>query len=263
MMQLTTNDGVQLSYHVQGNGQPLLFLAGYSGSQLEWQQQVPFFVERGYQVVTMDHRNHGQSFRTKKNLRIARLAVDCAQLIATLDLRQTVLIGHSMGAGVCWAYESLFGYQRLAAMVDVDESPLTLNNVNWPYGALDLTWENVRQQQKQIALTKMTWGQVNTEVWQSLKKQRQAHPFSHALNAPLLTDHLLQDWRDVVSTSPVPQLFLGSLHSPIWQPGYLDFCQAKAPTSTAHIFENSGHLPHLEEPDLFNQWVFNFLQTLS
>lgn len=261
-MWLTTSDGIQLNYQVRGQGPVLVFVAGYSGTQLEWQQEVDFFVQQHYQVVTLDQRNHGRSQRTRSNLRIARLAADLAELFLTLDLHNAVLISHSMGAAVMWCYVSLFGTQRLKALVDVDESPQALNTSQWPYGALDLTWENVRQQQDRILQTKMTYQQVPTPIWQALKAQQQAYPFDSKLNAPLLTNHLLQDWRDVIATCVLPQLFFGSVHSPIWQPGYVDLCLQLAPHGYAQIFQNSGHLPHLEEAAQFNQWVLTFLQTV-
>ncbi len=59
----TTNDGVQINYHSYGaaENQTIVFINGYSASEVTWAFQVDYFVAAGYRVVTYDHRSHGQS----------------------------------------------------------------------------------------------------------------------------------------------------------------------------------------------------------
>ena len=47
MVYITTNDNVQLAYHVHGIGQPIILIAGDSGNQATWTAQIPAFVAAG------------------------------------------------------------------------------------------------------------------------------------------------------------------------------------------------------------------------
>lgn len=59
-MQFLTDDHVKLVYTDEGDGQPIIFLTGYSGIKEEWYFQRNFYVNHGYRVITVDWRNHGE-----------------------------------------------------------------------------------------------------------------------------------------------------------------------------------------------------------
>lgn len=261
-MNFKTSDGVQLSYTDNNNGkQPIIFLSGYSGTKEEWQAQKRFF-KNDYRVITLDHRNHGESATTQKNLRISRLSQDLFELIDELSLKQVVLVGHSMGSAVIWAYISLHSDKNVKKIITVDESPKTLNEDNWKFGALSLTWNNVAIRSRDIENTKMIRGHIDDDLFQLLKEKQKLNPFNYDLNNRLLINHLVQDWRDVIMDISVPQLFIGSEHSPIWSALFVDECMklvSDPNKSQKYIFHKSGHLPHMEEPQLFNKIIAKFI----
>ncbi|CAH1850490.1 alpha/beta fold hydrolase [Convivina intestini] len=257
-----TNDGVSLAYQdTGGTGTTLIFGAGFSGTQLEWQEQVEFFSQQGYRVVTMDWRSHGQSTRTSKNLRISRLAADLEELITYLGLDQVVLIGHSMGASIIWAYLSLFGETKVQAVVAVDESPQLLNTPDWPNGLFDISWENLPLLGPTIMHHKMTALPVAADLKKQLIEQKKLHPFNEDLVYPLLVNHLCQDWRGSLYDVTLPQLFMVGGQSPLWPVGYQEAIKPLLNSDSAIVVvPTSGHLIHLECPAIFNEEVVKFLQ---
>ena len=93
-------DGVPIHYTVQGKGSPtLVFSHCWSGDKSYWDNQVPYFSDK-YQVVTLDLAGHGESDMDRKNWTMEAFGNDVVAVIQKLDLKQVVLIGHSMSGSV-------------------------------------------------------------------------------------------------------------------------------------------------------------------
>ncbi|MFT8669429.1 MAG: alpha/beta hydrolase [Liquorilactobacillus hordei] len=258
-MQFSASDNVCLTYESEGTGQPILLLSGYSGIKEEWKYQKKMLLAHNYRVLTMDWRNHGESMRTSKNLRIYRLAADIAELIEELKLEKIILVGHSMGASAIWAYISLFGEAKVAQVVTVDQSPKLINDDCWKYGIKDIYWDNF--------WTKISlWGKqhlnainLNEEFVSELKIQRKQHPFDYELNQFLLVNHMEQDWRDIIAAIKKPQLFIAGECSPLWSSKYATFCANIAKDADVSVIKHVGHLVHMEAPEEFNQILLTFI----
>ncbi|WP_165314741.1 alpha/beta fold hydrolase [Weissella sagaensis] len=262
-MKFRTSDGISLAYtDTGGEGQPIIFLAGYSGVKEEWYAQKVFFEKVGYRVITLDHRNHGSSSQTIKGLRIARLGQDLANLIDYLHLENIVLVGHSMGASVIWAYLSLWGNRLVSHIITVDQSPKALNTDYWPFGALDLDWQNLPFKVQGVTEIQMTKKPVNAMIRQQIEKTNQLHPFNFERNLPLVVDHLSQNWCDVLMNIDKPQLFLTGEQSPMWSSAHGARCVSltKQNEGMTYEFKGVGHMPHIESPGELNDVVFDFIR---
>ncbi|MFE7585601.1 alpha/beta fold hydrolase [Streptomyces gardneri] len=93
-------------------------------------------------VVSLDRRWAGSSDRPPYGLRMSRGGKDVRELITHLGLEDVMVVGQSMGASHVWAYASLFGCDRLAGIVTIDQSPRMVNGAGWGYGFYGLTAEN-------------------------------------------------------------------------------------------------------------------------
>ena len=92
---------VNIAYREEGSGDTtLLFVHGAFINKEYWKDQVSYF-SKDYHVVTLDLGGHGQSGINRSSWTIAEFAQDVIMLIKTLNLKNVVLIGHSMGADVC------------------------------------------------------------------------------------------------------------------------------------------------------------------
>jgi pimeloyl-ACP methyl ester carboxylesterase len=96
----TANLGdVRLHYEASGEGERLLFIHGLGSSARDWENQVRYFSAR-YRVVTPDLRGHGRSDKPPGPYSIPLFANDIAELIRTLGLGPTHVVGLSLGGFV-------------------------------------------------------------------------------------------------------------------------------------------------------------------
>ncbi|UVO50201.1 alpha/beta hydrolase [Sphingomonas sp. SUN019] len=125
MTTITTRDGTQLFYKDWGSrsAQPIMFHHGWPLSADDWDNQMLFFVEHGYRVVAHDRRGHGRSSQTSEGNEMDTYAADVAELVAALDLRNAVHIGHSTGGGEVARYVARAEPGRVAKAVLIDAVP--------------------------------------------------------------------------------------------------------------------------------------------
>ena len=98
---ITTKDGTELFYKDWGpeGAQPIVFHHGWPLSADDWDNQMLFFLGQGFRVVAHDRRGHGRSTQTANGNEMDTYAADVAALVAALDLKNAIHIGHSTGGG--------------------------------------------------------------------------------------------------------------------------------------------------------------------
>lgn len=114
MPTLTVADDVWIQYtdHA-GDGDPVVLIHGWPLNQSSWDAQVEALVKAGHRVVTYDRRGFGESCKNAEHYDYDSLANDLHQLMEHLDLRNTTLVGFSMGGGEVARYLSLHGSLRV------------------------------------------------------------------------------------------------------------------------------------------------------
>jgi non-heme chloroperoxidase len=106
----TTKDGARIFYKDWGKGQPIVFHHGWPLSADDWDSQMLFFMEQGYRVIAHDRRGHGRSTQTDLGNDMDTYAADSAALVAHLDLKDAIHVGHSTGGGEVIRYVAQHGY---------------------------------------------------------------------------------------------------------------------------------------------------------
>ncbi|CAH1668802.1 alpha/beta fold hydrolase [Chelatococcus asaccharovorans] len=123
MNMITTKDGTQIFYKDWGTGQPIVFHHGWPLSADDWDNQMLFFLAKGYRVIAHDRRGHGRSSQTALGNDMDTYAADVAELAAELDLRDAVHIGHSTGGGEVTRYVARHGKGRVKKAVLISAIP--------------------------------------------------------------------------------------------------------------------------------------------
>ncbi|MGL4964206.1 MAG: alpha/beta fold hydrolase [Inquilinus sp.] len=121
-----TKDGTSIFYKDWGprDAQPLVFHHGWPLSSDDWDTQMLYFLGQGYRVIAHDRRGHGRSSQTDTGNEMDTYAADMAQLVAHLDLKGAVHIGHSTGGGEVARYVARHGGNgRVAKAVLVGAVP--------------------------------------------------------------------------------------------------------------------------------------------
>jgi non-heme chloroperoxidase len=109
MSTVTTKDGTQIFFKDWGSGQPLFFHHGWPLSADDWDNQMMFFLSRGFRVIAHDRRGHGRSTQTFAGNEMDTYAADVAAVVSHLDLRGAIHIGHSTGGGEVARYVAQYG----------------------------------------------------------------------------------------------------------------------------------------------------------
>jgi pimeloyl-ACP methyl ester carboxylesterase len=114
---------IALYYEDHGAGQPVVLIHGYPLSGRAWERQLPPLLDAGYRVITYDRRGFGQSSQCWSGFDYDTFAADLQALIATLGLRDVVLVGHSMGTGELARYMRTYGTSRVSRAVFISGLP--------------------------------------------------------------------------------------------------------------------------------------------
>ncbi|WP_166999461.1 alpha/beta fold hydrolase [Paramicrobacterium fandaimingii] len=107
---------IDLYYEDQGTGQPVVLIHGYPLNGHSWERQTRELLAAGYRVITYDRRGFGQSSKVGTGYDYDTFAADLNTVLETLDLRDVILVGFSMGTGELARYVSRYGHERVAKL---------------------------------------------------------------------------------------------------------------------------------------------------
>jgi non-heme chloroperoxidase len=137
MTTITTRDGTSIFYKDWGpkSAQPIVFHHGWPLSADDWDAQMMFFLGEGYRVIAHDRRGHGRSTQTDTGNEMDTYAADVTELVAKLDLKNAIHIGHSTGGGEVARYVARAEPGRAAKAILVDAvPPIMVKNESNPGG---------------------------------------------------------------------------------------------------------------------------------
>jgi non-heme chloroperoxidase len=104
---LDSHDGGTISVLHRGTGPTIVLCHGVTLSVRTWVKQLERLPDLGFSVLAIDSRGHGESRAGESGHSVANLALDLRTVLEQLDVRDAVLVGHSMG-GI--AVEALASY---------------------------------------------------------------------------------------------------------------------------------------------------------
>jgi non-heme chloroperoxidase len=146
---VTTKDGVDIFFKDWGPkaAPPIVFHHGWPLSADDWDNQMIYFLGKGYRVVAFDRRGHGRSSQVSDGHDMDHYAADTAALVEHLDLRNAVHIGHSTGGGVATRYTARHGTGRVAKLVLIGAvPPIMLRTAAYPGGLPIEVFDGLRKQ---------------------------------------------------------------------------------------------------------------------
>ncbi len=272
---VTSSDGVRLHYLEAGSGKPLVMIPGWSQSAEQFKYQLQGLRSR-YRVIALDMRGHGESDKPDFGYKIARLSKDLHDVLVALDLRAGNLLGHSMGCTVVWSYWDLFGAERLAKLILVDQQSFETSNPAWSEAEREasgagftaeslyemcnaLTGPNAVETTKSFISGTVTTSAMSDEEKNWIVERNLRFPRIHA--ATLWYNHATQDWRDVIPRINLPTLIVGGRVSIVPWKSQL-WIHEHIPGSRLEIFEEDeggNHFMFIEGAEKFNRILTEFL----
>ena len=120
-----TKDGVDIFYKDWGprDAQAIVFHHGWPLSADDWDNQMMFFLGKGYRVIAHDRRGHGRSSQTDTGNEMDTYAADVIALAAALDLENAIHVGHSTGGGEVAHYAARAEKGRISKAVLIGAVP--------------------------------------------------------------------------------------------------------------------------------------------
>ncbi|MGZ4453649.1 MAG: alpha/beta fold hydrolase [Nocardioides sp.] len=107
---------IELHYEDKGAGQPVVLIHGYPLDGDSWELQSRELIAAGFRVITYDRRGFGGSSKVGTGYDYDTFAADLNTLLETLDLRDVILVGFSMGTGELARYVKNHGHERVAKL---------------------------------------------------------------------------------------------------------------------------------------------------
>lgn len=273
----TTNDNVRLAYWEAGQGEPLIFVPGWSANGAEY-VNVMSLLSKHYRVIVLDPRNQGLSQRVAFGTRIERFSMDLKQLIDHLGIKQTNLCGWSMGASVIWGYVDLFGTASIRKACFVDEPISIVGHPDWSEqerrdaGAIVSSPEQVLAGFAAPLPTPPQPSDTNLIARSLLRDSpyfANSEAFARAViqNAPefaalVMWDHTSHDWRDVlrhkidVPTAIFTGDFSANVPSQRW-------ARSVIPNARLYVYskeQQGDHFLMFKNPVKFSEDLVQFLE---
>lgn len=136
---------IAIYYKDWGSGQPVVFSHGWPLTADAWDGQMLFLASKGYRCIAHDRRGHGRSSQPWGGNDLDTYADDLAKLVAALDLKDAIHIGHSTGGGEVARYLARHGTKRVAKAVLIGAiPPLMLKTEKNPGGLPIAVFDDIR-----------------------------------------------------------------------------------------------------------------------
>lgn len=271
MSKFVASDGCEIFYKEKGEGQPLIFVHGWSANSDYFDRQMEYF-SKEYRVILYDLRGHGRSDKRmeilQRDLTMERNAKDVKELIEHLGLEDVNICGWSMGTSILLCYVKLFGCHKLRTISFIDMTPKLLNEGDWSLGDFD-AYDNLAFTQQLATNWQETFKEAipelfardmdrNSELYQWVYKNMENNiPY---VMATMWLAMALGDYREVLPEIKVPAFLAYSSGGDMYGPEHGMYMRDHIPNAQLVIFENCGHSLYLEDTERFNREYHDFLK---
>jgi len=254
---------MKLFYRKFGKGQPLLILHGLFGQSDNWNTLAKQFSDNGFEVYTIDQRNHGLSpHSTTWNYHA--MSDDIEELMGDLLLENCILLGHSMGGKTAMQF-ALEHPQLLDKLIVADMAPkyYSPHHQSIIQGLQAVNFKTIKSRKeaedilstyikdtgtKQFLLKNIFWKDDGIMDWR--------------FNLNVIAEQIENMGESIQTELPceVPTLFIRGEKSLYIEDSDLSSIKDIFPRSYVETIKDAGHWVHAEQPQAFFKAVLDFIK---
>ena len=254
-----------LKYDELGKGLPVVLLHGFPLCRQMWGPQMTALADAGYRVICPDLPGFGESLSLAGPASMSSYADAIIDLLDELGIEQAVIGGMSMGGYVLLDLVERYPHRLLGAMFLVTRA------------AAD---DAAGKQKRTMMVEQVKGGNVltipeafvpvlfaeetarkNPQLILKVRQWVEAAPSSGLIEG-LLAMRERDDAVDKLPAFALPSLVVGAEQDLAVPFEHSQVLAAGLPNSKLTIIPGAGHMANLEQPELFNAALLDFLATL-
>ena len=270
-MPIARLNGVDLFHEATGEGFPLVFSHEFAGASESWEFQVRFFSRR-YRVITYNARGYPPSGvpDAPDSYSQEHAVEDLFALLRHLGIAQAHVVGLSMGGNVALNFGLAHPDMARSVVIAATGSGTTDRERFRSQGeevARRIEAEGMEAMAQEYANgpTRVQFRRKDPRGWEEFEAQLARHSargMANTFRGVILRRPTIFALEDRLRTLDVPALIMtGDEDEPCIEPAV--FMKRHIPASGLVFFPQSGHTINLEEPDLFNRTVLDFLTAVE
>ena len=253
---------MELNYYSCGAGKPFIILHGLLGSSDNWQTLSKRFAEH-FRVFAVDLRNHGKSPHDAL-IDYLSMAADLDAFIGKHQLRNPILLGHSMGGKVAMQFAGTFP-ERLEKLIVADIAPKSYPDYHTQIldalGELDLGKFSSRSEIDSALAAKISEAPLRQFLLKNVTRDADG-PFRWKINLPAIREHYPKITENVLIKHPFdrPTLFIRGEKSDYITDADEPAIRRSFPHAEIATIRGAGHWLHAEKPDEFFRLTMDFCE---
>lgn len=231
-----------------GDGEPILLIHGLGQCKESWNPQLP--LSNQYRLIIPDLRGHGET-ELEEDITMYNFAADLVELLKYLRIDEIFVCGLSLGGIIAQEL-----YRHCPWMI---KGFILANTTSYiiPFFSEHIVNQAIRDYQKPHFVDMVAKRALYNPKHQTKAKEGFwiRERYLDAVQAPVGKNYF-----PLLSRIQKPVLLMGSTHdmvTPIVNMWAMKFCIWQA---DIQIFWEAGHLSNLENPELFNKAVDNFVR---
>lgn len=299
MAKVKLRDGEYLNVHCIGHGQPVLLLHGFGSRGAHWLPNILPFIGK-FRFYLPDLRGFGGSHhaRLARDRIFSVYAQDLEDILNHFKLDNVILGGISTGAYACLVFNQEIGFGRVIRYLNIEHSANSKNRADSQHGLFGVNQDKMFAEFQALIDLINHYGR-HTAYWdlppdvrvqfrntamrlfrRSVHNQRGRQVITLASNHAerLLTQHLMpvDRWHtyldvmscfmqghetiDALQHIKVPTTLMIGKHSRLFSEASQRELASHIPHADVVVFQNSGHIPIVDEPIKFQLEFSRFLQ---
>ena len=239
-----------ISVDEAGEGELVIFLHGIGGNKRNWIPNFDSF-SKHFKTVAWDARGYGESDDYEGDLIFDDFASDLNKVIEYFSYEKAHLVGLSMGGRIALTFFKNYS-SRVASLTLCD------THKGFRHFTKEQQDEFIKLRKEPLLSGKELIGNKdNKHVYDQLvDSMNRLHKFSYikSIEASVKSDHT-----DILNKIDVPTLVVVGELDTLTPPSLAREISNEIANAKLDIIKGAGHLSNIEQPDIFNEKVINFL----